>query len=256
MRLKKLISWAIGFVIVATVLVLVTTELVGANSVRLKVFPAPPPGPSVPVSVVNTPNVNSNITNASVPVTGSVAVTGTVGVNNFPSTQTVSFNGAAQPISFSNTSTTPIFNREADNPARNPVFGACGLIDVPGGGFQSCNFGFTTPSGTFSSVPAGNRLVIEFVSGELFVPSGTIPIEFEVRSTLGAGSGGGYTDVPFDLRFVGTGVSPGPDLWKVSQTTRIYEDPGSTVVLDVFTTAPSTSTIRAFVTVTGYLVSQ
>lgn len=138
-----------------------------------------------------------------------------------------------------------------DNPARNPVSGSCDLINVSGSGFHSCNVSFFTPTGSFTSVPAGNRLVIEFVGGELDLPTGTIPLEYEIRTTLGATN----SDVIFDPRLVGA-ATPNVDLYKVSQQTRIYEDSGTTVVLDVATNAPPSSQFTVFLNVSGYLVSQ
>jgi hypothetical protein len=41
-------------------------------------------------------------------------VTGDVGVNNFPPTQNVSFNGAAQPVTFSSTSAHPLFTSDVN----------------------------------------------------------------------------------------------------------------------------------------------
>jgi hypothetical protein len=72
--------------------------------------------------------------------------------------------------------------RDVTNPALQPVFGSCDEINqVPTGGFVSCNISFTSLTSSFSSVPAGHRLVTEFVSGEADVPTGTKPLEFESR---------------------------------------------------------------------------
>lgn len=231
--MKKLKSAVLGIACVG----LLAFGISLLTSIPAPAVPAPPATASIPVTVVNTPlsvqgTVTANIGNAAVPVTGTVAVS------------------TLPPISFGNTETSPMFVRDVDNPARHPVFGGCDLINVPGGGFQSCNINFYAPSGNFTSVPPGNRLVIEYVSGELNLPTSAIPDEFNVRTSLS----NAYTGISFDPRFVGP--VPGADLWKVSQQTRIYEDPGSTVVLEVFTTTPANSTYTAVVSVTGYLVSQ
>jgi hypothetical protein len=84
--------------------------------------------------------------------------------------------------------------RDVTNPALQPVFGSCDAINqVPTGGFVSCNISFTSPTSSFSSVPAGHRLVTEFVSGEADVPTGTKPLEFGVKIALG----NAYTDINF-----------------------------------------------------------
>lgn len=195
------------------------------------------------------------VTNTPLPVSGNVNASQSgvwnVGINNLPSTQNVSFNGAAQPISFSNTATTPIFNRDVDNSARNSVLGSCDLPSTSGPGTQFCNVQFSTSSGSnFTSVPTGYRLVIEFVSGEVDVPTGTTIVRnFGIRTTIG----NSYTVINFDPRFAGTDSTV--DVWRFSQQTRIYEDPGSTVVLGAGTGAQIVP-FSVFGQVTGYLVSQ
>jgi hypothetical protein len=87
----------------------------GLLAVALSSFPshsvtaAPPGPPSIPVDVINTPNVNVTNTpsvNATITNTPTVALasgatvglSGSVSVSNFPSSQNVSFNGTAQPV--------------------------------------------------------------------------------------------------------------------------------------------------------------
>jgi len=229
------------------------------------------PGPA-PVTVVNTPlpvqgTVSANVTNT-VPVNvanSTLQVQGTVnasqnggwtvGVNNLPAIQNVSFNGVAQPVSFSSTPTTPLFTRDVDNPVRQPVFGSCGATNqVPVNGFVSCDISFISPTSSFSSVPAGQRLVIEFVSGEADVPTGFKPLEFGIRTSLG----NAYTDVDFVTTFIGTSTINGIPLdeYKVGQQTRIYEDPNATVHVEVFASDTNYSDpYSVSVTVTGYLVN-
>lgn len=150
---------------------------------------------------------------------------------------------------------TPLPVRDADDPGRNPVFGSCDLINVTSPGFQSCVVHFVTSTGFFESVPAGNRLVIDFVSGELDLPTGTIPAEYELRTSLGTSPAFSYADIIFDPRFVGP-ITSATDLYKISQQTRIYEDSGAQVYLDVTTNAPPGAQYSAFLTVTGHLVSE
>jgi hypothetical protein len=87
----------------------------GLLAVAMSSFPshsvtaAPPGPPSIPVDVTNTPNVNVTNTpsvNATITNTPTVALasgttvglSGSVSVSNFPSSQSVSFNGTAQPV--------------------------------------------------------------------------------------------------------------------------------------------------------------
>jgi hypothetical protein len=225
-RIAKIMVAAFGFGLLTVSIALLTSR------------PAPAAHGStpVPVKVTNTPlpiqgSVNANVTNT-------VPIAGTVAVSTLP------------PVALGSAITLPV--QDVDNPDRHPVFGGCDFFNVPAGGLQTCNISFGSSTGRFSSVPAGNRLVIDFVSADLFLPSGSIPIDFTIPTSL---IQGGSMGVSMDPRFVGTGVSPGPDLWKVSQQTRIYEDPGTTVVLTVQTTALAGSTISGIIGVTGHLVA-
>jgi len=254
--------------LVALVLLIFTVALGFLTS-----SPTPAQQPASPVRVVNTPlpvtgAVNANVTNT-VPVNvtnATLQVQGTVnasqngawnvGVSNFPATQTVSFNGVAQPVSFSNATGTPLFTRDVDNPARQPVFGSCDVINqLPTNGFVSCNISFTSPTSSFSSVPAGQRLVIEFVSVEADVPTGTKALRFGIQTTVGNAN----TDVGFvPSTLIGTLNINGVNLdeYKVGQQTRIYEDTNATVRAEVLASDTTYSNpYSIFVTVTGYLVN-
>ncbi len=81
-----------------------------------------------PVIVTNTPLLVT--ANAPLPVSGNVNVsqsgTWTVGVSNFPAVQNVAFNGP-QPVSFTNTTSTPVYNSDRDNAARQPSLGVLRL---------------------------------------------------------------------------------------------------------------------------------
>ncbi|HTF25821.1 MAG TPA: hypothetical protein VK937_18210 [Candidatus Limnocylindria bacterium] len=208
------------------------TVLIGFLTSRPTTAQFPPP--VVPVKVTNTP----------LPVT----------VSNFPAIQSVNFNGAPQPVFFSNTTATPLFTRDVDNPVRQPVFGSCDAINLsPVNGFVSCDISFISPTSNFSSVPAGKRLVIEFVSGEADVPTGTKPLEFGIRTSLG----NGYTDIDFVTTFQGTTNINGIPLdeYKVGQQTRIYEGTNATVHAEVSASDTTSNPYSIFVTVTGYLVN-
>jgi hypothetical protein len=246
-KLGKILLLALGFGLVTFTIGILTNPLTPVQAT---------PGPA-PVTVVNTP----------LPVQGTVSATVTgnvnasqngawnVGVSNFPATQTVSFNGVAQPVSFSNATGTPLFTRDVDNPARQPVFGGCDVINQPPtNGFVSCNIIFTSPTSSFSSVPAGQRLVIEFVSVEADVPTGTKALRFGIQTTVGNAN----TDVGFvPSTLIGTLNINGVNLdeYKVGQQTRIYEDTNATVRAEVLASDTTSNPYSIFVTVTGYLVN-
>lgn len=205
--------------------------------------------PIVPVKVTNTP----------LPVIGNVNASQSgawsVGVNNLPAVQSVNFNGA-QPVSFSNTPSTPLFNRDVDNPARLPLFGACDLVQVSGPTFQSCDVHFATNAPGFTGfiqIPSGYRLVIEYVYGELDLATASgQPLIFGVKTSLGPAPNFSFTNINFDMRLTGTIF--GQDIYKASQQTRIYEDAGATVSLGVL--MPYPVQYSASLQVTGYLVSE
>ncbi len=92
------------------------------------------------------------VTNTPLPVQGSVGVTGTVGINNFPVTQSVS---GTVGIS-GNSAATPLLVRDVDNDTRQPV--AFGLND----------------SVQAFTVPSNKRLVVEYVSWRGTVNKGNI----------------------------------------------------------------------------------
>ena len=113
------------------------------------------------VLIANTPD-------QPVPVAGSVAVTGTVGVNGtVPVDGTVSVRDSREPFET--------------------------RVDLP--------LGAGTPFDTFSfDVPAGKRLVVEFVSARVALPSGQTPL-------LSANASNGATGfaIPLALQGVGNG---------------------------------------------------
>ncbi len=97
-------------------IILLTLGL-GLTAVALSFFPrhpvaAAPDPPAIPVNVENTPTVNAHITNASVPVTGSVnaAVTGAVSITGTPMVEVTSLPPitTAGSVTVSNTPTSAI----------------------------------------------------------------------------------------------------------------------------------------------------
>jgi len=255
--LQKRLSLVVGLTLLVTISVLGGARLLRANPSPVPApAPAPPPGPpSVPVNVVNTPlpiTGNVNVANTPLPVSGSVSAaqsgSWSVGVNNLPAIQSVTFNGA-QPVSFSNTLTTPLFNSDRDNPARQPVIGACDFPNViPPGGFMLCTVLLSTGgSQLLTTVPAGQELVIETVTGFADMPTGTIPIRFDLDTTV-SGASTGFFFVPQKVGAENSGV----DDFIVSQQVRLYADPGTTVQ---FQFLPNTNLqISAGIKISGYLV--
>ena len=126
-KFAKITLLALGFGVLTVVTGLLTNK------------PAPAETPRHPEPVV--------VTNTPLPVQGTV----TASINNFPAAQSVSFNGS-QPVSFSNTPTTPLFTLDVDDNGRSP-FQAEFVLDntnpgtLPGCGITQCQANFDVPNG-------------------------------------------------------------------------------------------------------------
>jgi hypothetical protein len=109
-----------------------------------------------------------------------------------------------------NTSANPIPNRDQDNPAQQP-FQFLAQPDTRGTG--------TNRAETDINVPAGKRLVIEYVSAGIAAGNGSVSVE-----TTAGGSQAAWYFIDQAAPVFTRGFFP----------TRIYADPGSTVSVTVF----------------------
>jgi hypothetical protein len=100
--------------------------------------------------------------------------------------------------------THPIPVRDVENAGRQPI----SMKLERGGPFNRNYF-----------VPAGKRLVIEYVAGRALITGGTL-----IHASLNTPSG----EYPFPLHFADEFAS-GLRVWIFAQTTRIYADPGDEV---------------------------
>jgi hypothetical protein len=127
---------------------------------------------------------------------------------------------------------------DVDNPARQP-FQAAVQIDMPAG---------TGGQNGFVTVPTGKRLVMEYASGEAFMPTGQKCL-FSVITTIGGAS----TGTRHYLESNAVGKFGAPDYFQAGQVVRLYADPGTTVMLradrDI---AAGDATAR--LSISGYLV--
>ncbi|HWN99211.1 MAG TPA: hypothetical protein VNS63_08075, partial [Blastocatellia bacterium] len=122
----------------------------------------------------------------------------------------------------------PLVVRDLDNPALQPFVAT--LLSV-------------NPNTSFFTVPSGKRLVIEYVSGQGTLPTGDKLLFVRLQINTG-GSTVFHRFLP-----VLTGTEGNVDVFLVSQQTRLYAEPGSSVILS----GPPANTIFS-VTVSGYLV--
>jgi hypothetical protein len=177
--------------------------------------PAAPPPSSTPVTVTNTP----------------LPVQGTVAVSSLPA------------IPLSNTNATPLYVRDVDNSAQQPFSQSCQLdaFNVASGSFPSCQF---------AGPPAGKRFVIESVSADLALTSGSKPNVL----VLTYASGGGGAEVFFPATFMNSNpFFSFPDHYVISQQVKLYADGGQGLSFNVNITDSGSGTISACLA--GHLVN-
>jgi hypothetical protein len=196
------------------------------------------PGPQAErvadVRVVNTsaepvPVLTRGTTN----VSGSVSVTNTPTVNVGPGA-TVGIDPSGNAVQVANPETAPVAVRDVDF-GRQPFH-------------QSANFSFPDGSITRStsiSIPAGKRLVIEYVSGHLGVPAGQNITKIALGVTLNQQ----FAD-HFIIRTPIGDSGLGNEFFGASQQMRVYADD---LFINVQRNSPN-GTAGGTVTISGYLV--
>ena len=193
---------------------------------------------SAPVTVVNTPLPVSLTGTGTISGNVNAAQSGvwSVGVTNLPAVQLAA--GTTVGISGGNTSASPIFVRDADDPARNAfVLGLCATSK-----FQTC------PAVT---VPVGTRYVIEQVSGECNVGSESSIGGFKLTAQLNG------VDNVYYIRDTISAGSGETTIGAFFQESRIYADGGvangiSATVFDAGGSGPGSA---CSITLSGYLVA-
>jgi hypothetical protein len=217
---------------------LVVLSLVVMSSGLAQVFPqaasAAPAGPTVTVD-----NTSSN----PVPVVaqGSTTVAGNVTVSN----------GASNPVpvagnvAVSNARTSPVPVVAVDNPARQPFQFSRSLTFSPATGQTSC-------AGPCFSVPAGKRMVIEFVSVIAEVGSGEKVLSLEIVQFPISQSSIVHFLPPV---FVGTNnpFQNNSDMFLISQKIKMYLDASTGADIEVFKNV-STSNGSISANLSGYLI--
>ena len=175
---------------------------------------------NVPVTVTNTP-LPTTVTN-----TPSVTISGT------------------PTVSFSNTSSTPLFVRDVDSPSLQPFARDCGIDTFDTAGRGSCSL---------EAVPAGKRWVVETVSGQLTISDGTKPISIH----LALCSAGFSTDNFLPAVFQGNSAFFTGDFFTLTERVRLYADnTGGCHGAPFFSAVISNSTVgSAYFAVSGYLVN-
>jgi hypothetical protein len=161
------------------------------------------------VNAAVTDSVNANVTNT-VPVSGAVSITGTPTVNP------------------SNSSSTPLFLRDVDNPANEPFEWTFGTNVAPV--FPAS---FVVPSTTADGRTV-KRLVIEEVDASCSSISQP-PVGFVMFPGPFCFSSAGTCQGDGPIHFYPFPVSPEPGSAMTSQLVRVYADPGVTINFNVAT---------------------
>lgn len=101
----------------------------------------------------------------------------------------------------------------------------------------------------FVTVPAGKRLVIEYVSGQAFLPSGQKALFSVIVSLQGQSTGTWHY-----LESTVVGPFGSQDCFQCGRLVKLYADPGTTVMLRTDRDSP-TGTGISRMTLSGHLVS-
>jgi hypothetical protein len=105
---------------------------------------------------------------------------------------------------------------DVDNPEKQPFQAAVEINLPPGTGGEN----------GFVQVPKGKRLVIEYASGEGFLPTGQKCLFSVITSLQGQATGTRHY-----LESTPMGKFGAPDYFRAGQVVRLYADPGTTVML-------------------------
>lgn len=143
-------------------------------------------------------------------------------------------------VQVGNAANAPVLVRDVDNPARHPYTSQVFLSWTPGNNVASADF---------SAVPAGKRLVLEYVAAEGSIPQGQ---QFFMLIQSPAVNGFVYPLVVTKQASFAFGPT---DIYTTSQPVRIYIEPGTTfrALANRNDTTGGAGT-DIIVSVTGYLV--
>jgi hypothetical protein len=129
----------------------------------------------------------------------------------------------------------------------------CGCeVDNPKHPFQA-NAEISLPTGTegqngFVNVPTGKRLIIEYVSGQAFLPTGQKALFSVIVSLQGQPTGTSHF-----LESTAVGAFGGQDCFQCGRLVRLYADPGTIVMLRTDRDSP-TGAGNSRMTLSGHLV--
>jgi hypothetical protein len=251
-KFKNSLIALIGLVSLITVVTVMTPHMGYGSSGTAA------PAPSTQnVNVVNTPTVKSQqdgVWNVGLASGSNLGIAGTptvnaqqsgtwsVGINGTP---TMGIDAANNTVKIDTAS--PVPARDVDNPARQPFFGQ---FDVSISNGSNSGFGNLATS----AVPAGKRLVIEYISALTSVPSGQKVTVIEIITAGAPGGAASLTWLGADFKATFDGL----DRFITSQPVRLYADSGAAIgspAVRAYVSRDGDGGIGySFVNISGYLV--
>jgi len=156
---------------------------------------------------------------------------------------TVGINPNQNTVTVGNPLANPVPTLDTENPARQPFQDKIGIF-IPDGAL----FGQDS-----TAVPAGKRLVIEYVGMHAGVEPGQKVILVRVQTAHANPAGQDSVDHVFGATFQGHDSHDDKDIFVTSQATRLYAD--TTIPVQFYVNRdPGTGTAFANITISGYLV--
>ena len=210
------------------------------------------PGSNVPISgnvgILGTPTVSAAQSgNWNVGITGTVPVSGDVGILGTPTV------GAAQNGQWN----VGITNNSVSNPlhvqegAENTIpYQGDGLIRIP----QGSSFGYSAMS---EPLPVGYRLVIEYVSAWVHLPTGQKPVvSVKIAPNDGSGVALAYLPMGAPIAIISPFDPLGADEYVGANLIRIYGLPAANErrVIAALSRWPTDGEARLHMTFSGYLI--
>jgi hypothetical protein len=141
-------------------------------------------------------------------------------------------------VKVTNPVTAPVWTRDV-NEARQPVQHTCSLNLNPGTRFGECEL---------YTVPAGKRLVIEYVSGDGYVPVDQHLVAVRVYTTVG------FSTISHAVNPKWQGHAAPYSYYTVGELTRIYADAGFKITVQALRSDPDQWGIWS-ASLSGYLVN-
>ena len=162
--------------------------------------------------------------------------------NFVPAALLVGVTALAIPMQAQSVKDPVVIVKDQDNAARQPVHFNAFVTFPAGSAFANVVSNFV--------VPANKRLVIEAITGEIFVPTGQLLRVHVVTTASGSFNPNHVLNFSTKMPFTSS-----QDIYTATLPVRLYADPGTTIHLSVQKDSTTGSSGTAEVTFSGYLVN-